>query len=56
MVPIRNGIHIPFSWNLMEADGTLKPGAFDMQKDGAENLLNQLIWWAKMLKEARNKE
>jgi NAD(P)H-dependent FMN reductase len=53
MVPIRNGVHIPFSWNLMDPSGALKPGALDLQKDGAENLLNQLTWWAKTLKEAR---
>jgi NAD(P)H-dependent FMN reductase len=53
MVPIRNGIHIPFSWNLVDADGVIKPGAMDAQKVGADNLLNQLTWWAKILKEAR---
>lgn len=53
MVPIRNGVHIPLSWTLVDANGTLKPGALDVQKEGAENLLNQLTWWAKLLKGAR---
>ncbi len=55
MAPIRNSVNIPFSWNIVDANGELKPGALDAQKQGAENLLDQLTWWAKALKEARSK-
>lgn len=56
MAPIRNSIHIPFSWNLLDKEGLLRPGALDAQKESAENLLNQLIRWAKALRNARGVE
>lgn len=56
MVPVRNGVHIPFAWGLLDEKGELKPGALDNQKDAAENLLKQLTWFAKTLKEARAKQ
>ena len=53
MAPIRNSVHINAPWNLVEKDGTLKSGGLDPYKDSAENLLTQLIWWARALKNAR---
>lgn len=53
MAPIRNAVHIPQHWNLSDENGNLKDGAFDSFKGNAEALLNQLMWWAKALKTAR---
>ncbi len=53
MVPIRNGVHFPFSWTMVDENGNLKPGAFESAEDTAKNMLEQLIWFAKMLKTAR---
>lgn len=53
MAPIRNAIHIPQHWNLLDQDGNLKDGAFDPFKKSAETFLDQLVWWAKALKSAR---
>lgn len=53
MAPIRNAVHISSFWALLDENGRLKPGALDSLKDSAENFLNQLMWWAKALKKAR---
>ena len=53
MAPIRNAVHISSPWLLLEANGQLKPGSFDSLKENAERLFNQLVWWAKALKTAR---
>lgn len=53
MAPIRNAVHIPQHWNLLDENGNLKDGAFDPLKGNAEAFLNQLLWWAKALKTAR---
>lgn len=53
MAPIRTAIHIISPWNLVEKDGSLKPGALDHYANGARKMLEQLKWWAKALKDAR---
>lgn len=53
MAPIRNAVHIPQPWNLLDETGNLKAGALDSFKPGAEALLDQLVWWAGALKTAR---
>lgn len=53
MAPIRNAVHIPLFWTLLDENGQLKPGAFDSLQDNAKNFLNQLLWWAEALKKAR---
>lgn len=53
MAPIRAGIHIFSPWTLVDQQGNMQPGYFDSLKDASENFLNQLIWWAKALKVAR---
>jgi hypothetical protein len=42
-------------WFLTEKDGSLKAGVLDAYDQNAQNLLTQLVWWAKALKEARGK-
>ncbi|KKS31674.1 MAG: hypothetical protein UU93_C0015G0013 [Candidatus Amesbacteria bacterium GW2011_GWA2_42_12] len=53
MSPIRTAVHIISPWNLVEKDGSLKSGAFDIYANGAKKILEQLKWWAKALKDAR---
>ena len=53
MVPIRNAVHIPAHWTLRDEKGALLPGAFDPYGKPAEALLDQLLWWARVLKDAR---
>ncbi|MBI4084957.1 MAG: NAD(P)H-dependent oxidoreductase [Candidatus Liptonbacteria bacterium] len=56
MAPIRSAIHIPQPWNLLDENGNLKNGAIDSFKNTADAFLNQLIWWAKALRAAREKD
>lgn len=53
MAPIRQGVYILSPWRLME-DGKLKEGALDAFAEGANKMINQLIWWADALKAARS--
>ena len=53
MAILRNSVNISAPWNLVETDGSLKSGALDSYVKTAENMLAQLSWWAKVLKEAR---
>lgn len=52
MVPIRAGVHIPMYWEHLDEKGNLKADAVK----GIEAMLDQLIWWTKILKDAREKE
>lgn len=54
MAPIRNGVHIMSPWNLVDENGNLKAGALDEHEKPMQNMLKQLLWWAKALKSARN--
>lgn len=53
MASIRNAIHIPAFWTLLDEKGNLKENAFSQFDKKAENFLDQLIWWANALKTAR---
>lgn len=53
MAPIKNAIHIPVPWTLLDEQGNLKENAFGQFDKKAENFLGQLIWWSKALKTAR---
>lgn len=55
MAPIRNAVHIPQPWNLLDEKGNLKEKAFFPFDRNAEAMLSQLIWWAKALKIERKK-
>lgn len=54
MAPIRTAIHIPQHWTLLDEQGNLKEGAFDPFAKTRDTLFEQLLWWAKALKSARN--
>ncbi len=53
MAPMRTSVHIFFPWNLVDEKGELKPGSLDNNEKSAQIMLEQLIWWAKALKAAR---
>src|SRR3990167_10989678 len=54
MTPVRNAVHINSHWMLLDEKGVLKTGALDPYQKAAEGLLNQLLWWARALKSARD--
>ncbi len=51
MAPIRNAIHIPNFWELMDENGNFNSESLGKS---AEIFFQQLIWWARALKAARN--
>ncbi|OGG80712.1 hypothetical protein A3A39_00080 [Candidatus Kaiserbacteria bacterium RIFCSPLOWO2_01_FULL_54_13] len=53
MVPIRNAVHIQAHWNLLDEKGALKSGSLEPYVRSAEEMLEQLLWWTKTLKRAR---
>ena len=54
MAPIRSAVHIAGGpWNLLDESGKLKDGALDPFQKSADGMINQLLWWAKALKAAR---
>ncbi|MBU6426757.1 NAD(P)H-dependent oxidoreductase [Patescibacteria group bacterium] len=50
MAPIRNAVHIPAPWFLVDGKGDLKPNALDPFKDAAKNMLEQLVRWGRVMK------
>ena len=50
MVPIRNGVHIVNYWSQLDEKGNLKTESYEQAGQG---LIDQLIWWAKLLKSSR---
>lgn len=51
MAPIREAIFIPFVWEAFNEQGILKN--LEEYNKRAESMFNQLLWWAKPLKEAK---
>jgi NAD(P)H-dependent FMN reductase len=51
MAPIRNAVHIPSFWTMIDENGNLKTES--LQKS-ANDFLAQLVWWAKALQAARS--
>lgn len=50
MAPIRDSIHIPQFWTLVDEKGNFKSEGL---KDAAEKFFPTLLWWGKALKNAR---
>lgn len=50
MVPIRAGVHVPLYWNQLDEQGNLKTEAYEKN---AQTMFDQLLWWAKVLHQAR---
>lgn len=53
MVPIRNGVHFPMYWTKLDDKGNLQTDSYN---DNAEGLLNQLLSWARNLKNMREEK
>ena len=53
MTPIRDAVHMTNFWSLLDEKGRLKTDSFE---HAGEAMLDQLIWYADALKEARNKD
>ncbi len=54
MAPIRQSVNILSQWDLRESDGSLKAGALEPYEKAAEGMIDQLIWWTRALKRARD--
>jgi hypothetical protein len=50
MAPIRAGVVIPFARRLFDESGAIKDESYNAR---ANSLLDQLLWWARALKAAR---
>ena len=55
MAPIRNAIHMPYDVVVAGGKGTPEAEIFAPYAERATGLIDQLLWWAKALKEARQK-
>lgn len=53
MAPIRSAVHISAFWTLVDEKGNLKT---DTLEEKAKNMLSQLLWWARALKAARERD
>ncbi|RJR14022.1 NADPH-dependent oxidoreductase [Candidatus Parcubacteria bacterium] len=53
MVPIRNSVYIQSPWTLRDTKGALNEGALDSYTKSAEGVIEQLLWWVRILKDAR---
>ncbi|MBB5752981.1 NADPH-dependent FMN reductase [Prosthecomicrobium pneumaticum] len=53
MAPIRTAVHIPWPTYVAVAQEGKSLDDFDFAVQGAKDLLDQLVWWAKALKTAR---
>jgi NAD(P)H-dependent FMN reductase len=53
MAPIRAAVHMTNFWNLLDEKGQIKTESFETSGDA---MIDQLIWWADALKEARSKD
>lgn len=51
MVPLRNGVHIPFVWQAFDENGNLKA-----EVHGVDAMFEQLIYWTKGLKKLREEK
>ena len=51
MMPIRNTVHMTNFWSMLDANGVMNFSSFEPAGDA---LLDQLVWWAKVLKTARD--
>lgn len=54
MAPLRNAVHIPAPWTLLDEKGALRAGALDSYKEVVKAVLRDLMWWGNALKAARD--
>jgi NAD(P)H-dependent FMN reductase len=55
MAPLRHAVHIPWSLvaSMMNEATPVKPELFDPVKGMKDGMIQQLLWWTKALKQAR---
>ncbi len=53
MAPVRNGVHIPAHWLMLDEAGNLKDGSLDSYVGSLTNTLNNLQTWGRALKTIR---
>lgn len=51
MVPIKNAVHIMGFWKLLDENGNFNAESL---QESADKMINQLVWWAKVLNQARS--
>ncbi len=56
MVPIRQGVHLPFSWTYLDEKGHLKVEALKILQPQVEAMIPQLLWYTKLLKKGREEK
>lgn len=56
MAPVRNGVYLPGDIVSAARAAPYDPKLFQPMLEKAEGLIDQLLWWARMLKEAREKK
>ncbi|HTR18887.1 MAG TPA: NAD(P)H-dependent oxidoreductase [Candidatus Paceibacterota bacterium] len=54
MASVRTAVHIQAPWTMMDEKGAFKPGVLEQFEGAAKMMLEQLLWWGKALKTARN--
>lgn len=54
MAPVRNAVHIVWADYMQIASGEKKISDFEHLNQAAEGLINQIAWWGKALKVARD--
>lgn len=53
MVPIRNAVHIQWPIYMAVTSEGKTLDSYDFLQKGAKEMLDQLVWWAKVMKQAR---
>ncbi|MFP4164336.1 MAG: NADPH-dependent FMN reductase [Chitinispirillaceae bacterium] len=57
MAPVRNSVHIPVDlFGELKQKDEVKPGDFSSIDGYADSFLDQLIWWTRVLKKAREEK
>lgn len=58
MAPIRAGVHLPVDLylSMMKDEAPVDPARFQPVQQAADTMIDQLVWWASALKEARDTE
>ena len=54
MAPVRHAVHMPFDVVMAAGKGTPESELFTAYADRGNGMLDQLLWWAKALKAARD--
>jgi NAD(P)H-dependent FMN reductase len=58
MAPVRHGVHLPADlyMSMMKDEAPVDPARFQPVQQAADTMIDQLLWWASALKQAREGE